>query len=81
LNPAAQRLELDALDRAALSAHVAASPSSVGAHAISSPAHAAIDGTHPRSQETARAMEPRGSARTAGVASSLPIPTSDKRHC
>ena len=62
--------DLDALDRAARSAHVATSPSSVGASAIPSPAHTAIDGTQSRSQTRTRAMEPSGPACTAGVASS-----------
>src|ERR1700740_1027453 len=39
--------DLDALDRAAQSAHVATSPASVGAPAIPSPAHLTIDGTQP----------------------------------
>ena len=61
--------DLDALERAARSAHVATSPSSVGAPAISSPAHAAIDGTQPWSQERPLAMEPSGPGRTPGIAS------------
>ena len=61
--------DLDALERAARSAHVAASPSSVGAPAISSPAHTAIDGTHPRSKARPLPMEPSGPGRTPGVAS------------
>ncbi len=60
---------LDALERATRSAHVATSPSSVGAPAISSPTHTTIDGTQPRSQERPRAMESSGPARTSGIAS------------
>ena len=44
-------------------------PSSVGAPAISSPAHLAIDGTQPWSQERSLPMEPSGPGRTPGVAS------------
>ncbi len=56
--------DLDALDRATRSAHVATSPSSVGAPAIPSPAHPSVDGTQPRSQARPLPMEPSGPGRT-----------------
>jgi hypothetical protein len=55
--------------RAARSAHPAAPPSSVGAPAIPSPAHAAIDGTQAGAPERPLVMEPSGPARTSSVAS------------
>jgi hypothetical protein len=61
--------DLDALDRTTRSAHVATPSSSVGAPAIPSPAHAAIDGTQPRSQARPLVMEPSRPARTVGIAS------------
>src|ERR1700740_652372 len=55
--------DLDALERAARSARAATPPSSMGAPAIPSPAHPAIDGTQSRSQAGTRAMEQSGPAR------------------
>jgi hypothetical protein len=60
--------DLDAVQRAARSTHVAAAPSSVGTDAVASTAHAAIHSAQSGSAVRPFPMEPSGPASAAGLA-------------